>query len=285
MTLVGFRISAKLPGCTRRCSHGKTNLGRCIMGSGRATFAAAEAPPSATPGPEAERKPRGSRGHSVRVEDRYPMGVLTAGDGVRLWHDMLASASRLAEARRMGRHPPDASGQTAGSRTDRLGSCRGRQYVREGGFWGAQTGPNPTDRRKAGSKHHVLTDANGIPLATTLTGANAHDVTQLLPLVDAIPPVPGKRGHPRRRPKRVQGDRAYDSQPHRKELRRRGITPVLARRNTENGSGLGVFRWVVERTNSWLHQFRRLRVRFERRADIHRAFLTLGCIVICSRFL
>jgi transposase len=131
----------------------------------------------------------------------------------------------------------------------------------------------------------VLTDANGIPLATTLTGANRHDVTQLLPLVDAIPAVRGKPGRPRRRPRRVQGDRAYDSQPHRKELRRRGITPVLARRNTENGSGLGVFRWVVERTNSWLHQFRRLRVRFERRADIHRAFLTLGCIVICSRFL
>jgi transposase len=130
----------------------------------------------------------------------------------------------------------------------------------------------------------VLTDANGIPLATTLTGANAHDVTQLIPLVDAIPKIRDKRGK-RRRPKRVQGDRAYDSEPHRTRLRRRGIQPVLAKRNTEHGSGLGVFRWVVERTNSWLHQFRRLRVRFERRPDIHEAFLTLGCILICFRFL
>ena len=130
----------------------------------------------------------------------------------------------------------------------------------------------------------MLTDANGIPLATTLTGANAHDVTQLIPLVDAIPKIRSKRGK-RRRPKRVQGDRAYDSEPHRKRLRRRGIQPVLAKRNTKHGSGLGVFRWVVERTNSWLHQFRRLRVRFERRPDIHEAFLTLGCILICSRFL
>jgi transposase len=130
----------------------------------------------------------------------------------------------------------------------------------------------------------VLTDAKGIPLAKSLTGANAHDVTQLIPLVDAIPTIRGKRGK-RRRPKRVQGDRAYDSEPHRTRLRRRRVRPVLAKRNTEHGSGLGVFRWVVERTISWLHQFRRLRVRFERRPDIHEAFLTLGCILICSRFI
>jgi len=122
-------------------------------------------------------------------------------------------------------------------------------------------------------------------LVTSVTGANRHDVTQLLPLVDAVPAVAGRRGRPRRRPQRVQGDRAYDSQPHRRELRQRGIQPVLAKRRTAHGSGLGVHRWVVERTNSWLHQFRRLRVRYERRADIHQAFLTLGCIVICFRSL
>ena len=87
---------------------------------------------------------------------------------------------------------------------------------------GAKTGPNPTDRRKLGSKHHMLTDANGIPLAFTLTGANRHDVTQLLPLLDGIPHVKGKRGAPRFRPKHVQGDRAYDSQPHRKAIKKRG---------------------------------------------------------------
>ena len=131
----------------------------------------------------------------------------------------------------------------------------------------------------------MVTDANGIPLAATVTAANRHDVTQLLPLVDAIPPVRGKRGRPRKRPQRVQGDRAYHSEPHRKQLRSRGIQPVLARRNTEHGSGLGVYRWVVERTVSWLHQFRRLRVRCERRDDIHEAFLSLGCIVICGYFM
>lgn len=131
----------------------------------------------------------------------------------------------------------------------------------------------------------MITDANGIPLAAILTGAHRHDVTQLLPLVDAIPPIAGRVGRPCFRPDRVQGDRGYDSEPHRRALRARGITPILARRNTLHGSGLGAHRWVVERTLSWLHQFRRLRVRWERRADIHEAFMTLGCILICHRAL
>lgn len=131
----------------------------------------------------------------------------------------------------------------------------------------------------------MLTDAQGLPLAFTLTGANAHDVTQLLPLVDAVPPVRGKRGRPRRKPDRVQGDRGYDSEPHRRELRSQGITPVLAKRNTKHGSGLGKTRWVVERTLAWLHRFRRLRVRYERRDDIHEAFMTIGCILICFNHL
>ena len=106
-----------------------------------------------------------------------------------------------------------------------------------------------------------------------------------MPVVDAIPPVRGKRGRPRRRPRRVQGDRAYHSDPHRRELRARGITPVLAERGATHGSGLGVFRWVVERTLSWLHQNRRLRIRYERHPEIHEAFLSIGCSLICLNFL
>lgn len=150
---------------------------------------------------------------------------------------------------------------------------------------GGKTGPNPTDRAKPGSKHHMLTDAGGIPLGKTLTGANTPDVKQLLPLVEAIPPVRGKRGRPRRRPKKLYADRAYDSEPHRQKLRDLGIEPVLAKRGTGHGSGLGIFRWVVERSLSWLHQFRRLRVRYERRADIHEAFVSLACCLICWSFL
>lgn len=56
---------------------------------------------------------------------------------------------------------------------------------------------------------------------------------------------------------------------------------LLAMRLTEHGSGLGRWRWVVERTFAWLSQFRRLRVRYDKRADIHEAFLSLGCALIC----
>lgn len=85
----------------------------------------------------------------------------------------------------------------------------------------------------------MITDANGTPLAAILTGANRHDVTQLLPLVDAVPPVRGKRGRPRRRPQRLYADRAYDSREHRKSLRARRITPVTARRGAGTAVGWG----------------------------------------------
>jgi len=117
-----------------------------------------------------------------------------------------------------------------------------------------------------------------------VTSANTNDITPLPALVDGIPPVRGKRGRPRRRPACLQGDKAYDSNPHRRWLRPRRIKPVLGRRRTPHGSGLGRYRWVVERTLSWLHQFKRLRTRYERRDDIHQAFLSLGCALICWRF-
>ena len=141
------------------------------------------------------------------------------------------------------------------------------------------------DRRKAGSKHHLITDGGGVPLGCLLTAANCNDVTQLLPLLEAIPPVRGKRGRPRRRPQALVGDRGYDSKAHRRELRARRIRPRIAKRETEHGSGLGKQRWVVERTISWLHQHRRLRVRYERRADIHEAFLSIACSLICLKHL
>ncbi|MCO8350772.1 IS5 family transposase [Burkholderia multivorans] len=146
---------------------------------------------------------------------------------------------------------------------------------------GGKTGPNPTDRARPGSKHHILVDANGTPISAILTGANRNDVTQLLPLVDAIPPIRGVPGRPLQKPKVIYADRGYDSDSHRRRLCERGIRPVIARRRTEHGSGLGKFRWVVERTHSWLHSFRRLRTRFERRADIHEAFLKLACALVC----
>lgn len=90
------------------------------------------------------------------------------------------------------------------------------------GHGGEKTGKNPVDRSKLGSKHHLLVEGQGVPLAMSLTGANRHDITQLMRLVESIPKVQGKRGRPRQKPSKLQGDRAYDSEPHRRELKKKG---------------------------------------------------------------
>jgi transposase len=136
-----------------------------------------------------------------------------------------------------------------------------------------------------GSKRHLICDGRGVPLAILLTGANRNDSQQALALVDAIPFLQGERRRPRHRPDCVLGDRGYDAEPIRQGLRARHILPLLAMRNTNHGSGLGRWRWAVERTLAWLSQFRRLRVRYERRADIHEAFLSVACLLICWNFL
>jgi transposase len=150
---------------------------------------------------------------------------------------------------------------------------------------GEKTGKNPTDRSKLGTKHHILTEAHGIPLAVTATGSNVPDVKEVLNVVDTVPPVGGKIGHPPQRPDELYADRAYDSDPHREKVKKRRIVPHFARRNTEHGSGLGIYRWVVERTASWLHSFRRLRLRTDRNGQVHEAFLALGSALICMWFL
>jgi transposase len=150
---------------------------------------------------------------------------------------------------------------------------------------GEDTGPNPTDRSKFGTKYHVLTDAQGIPLATTVTGANEADVTQLLPLVDTVPDLSGEQGELPSQPQELYADRAYDSEPHRQELRERGVEPRIPKRRTAHGSGLGIYRWVVERTNSWLHGFGKLRVRTDPDGETHKALVSLASALICMWFL
>ena len=134
---------------------------------------------------------------------------------------------------------------------------------------GSETGPSPVDRGRPGSKHHLLVDGSGIPLAFSVTGGNRNDVTQLIPLLNGVPAVRGAIGRPRRRPERLIADRGYDHDKYRRLLWQRGVKPMIARRQTDHGSGLGRHRWVVERTFAWLHNFKRLLIRYERRADMH----------------
>ena len=128
----------------------------------------------------------------------------------------------------------------------------------------------------------MITDQNGTPLAIAHTGANVHDSQLAMPLVQSIPPIKQPRGRPRRRPDTLLADAAY----HAKDkifrpLRALGIIPVIAERNREHGSGLGQYRYVIEACFDWLFNWRRLRVRYEKRPDIHDAFLALACAMIC----
>ena len=117
-----------------------------------------------------------------------------------------------------------------------------------------------------------------------LSGANRNDSMMLVPTLDAVPGVrTGRRGRPRRRPDKLHADKGYDHRRCRAECRTRSITPRIARRGIETSQKLGRHRWVVERTFAWMAQFRRLTIRYERRADIHLALTTLACAIICLR--
>jgi transposase len=122
-------------------------------------------------------------------------------------------------------------------------------------------------------------------LSWSATSANRNDITQLIPLVDAIPHVRGPIGRPRHRPGRMIADRGYDHDKYRRLLRARGIGHAIARRGTEHGSGLGRYRWVVERTISHLHNKRRLLVCTDRTKATHDALLSLAACLLCySRY-
>ncbi len=119
-------------------------------------------------------------------------------------------------------------------------------------------------------------------MAVIHSAANVHDSKVLEEAMDAIEPIRKPRsGRPRKRPKKLHADKGYDYPRCRKALRKRGIVPRIARRGVESSERLGRHRWVVERTLSWLNRYRRLKVRYERRADVHQAFLELGCALIC----
>jgi IS5 family transposase len=149
-----------------------------------------------------------------------------------------------------------------------------------------KTGANPTDKGKSGTKRHLVVDRRGIPLSVMLTAANVHDSMVFEELLDSIGPIkrPG-RGRPRKRPEKLHADKAYDDKKCARTLKKRGIKRRIARKKVESSQKLGRHRWVVEWTLAWLAKFRRLTIRYERRDDIHEAFVLLGCSLICFNHL
>ncbi len=127
----------------------------------------------------------------------------------------------------------------------------------------------------------MLTEGHGIPLTALVSGANTHDSVLFEAVLDAVPPIKQPSGQRRKRPAKGHADKGYDYRRCRAALRRRHIKVRIARKGVERSDRLGRHRWVVERTMAWLNRSRRLAVRDERRADLHQAFLSLGCALIC----
>jgi len=130
-----------------------------------------------------------------------------------------------------------------------------------------------------------VTDANGLPLAVRTGPANQPDAAMALEMLDAIPPCGGARGRPRRRPEVFQGDGAYGIKAIIAEVVRRRVRSLLApygKARTGHGSGLGKTRYVVERSLSWMSNFRRLKFCYERFGEHFQAFHELAACLICA---
>ena len=145
-------------------------------------------------------------------------------------------------------------------------------------------------KRGKGTKWMVLVDGEGIPLGVRLESASPHEVT-LAEATLAEVRVPQPRGRPRQNPKRVIGDTAYDSDPLRGRMQRRKVELIAPYRENrkkrpyEDGRKMRRYkrRWIVERTHSWLGQFRRLLVRHEFLLSMYRAFFNVACLWITLR--
>jgi putative transposase len=132
------------------------------------------------------------------------------------------------------------------------------------------TGHNPTDRSKLGSKRHILTDKNGIPLSTFITSANTHDVTVATNTIDniVIKRQSSKSPKDSKQKQNLCLDKAYHSKEVEQEIIKRGYNPHIRRRREEKKllhKKHPARRWVVERTNSWHNRFRKLFTRYEKK--------------------
>jgi len=133
---------------------------------------------------------------------------------------------------------------------------------------------------------HCLTEANGLPLSATTTGANQNEGTQVVPLLEAVHVQAQTPGRPKKRVKALGGDKAYDSKKVREQLRKRSIQPQIPKREWKGKRRrlgrpvkITVPRWQMERAFAWLQRkYRRLVVRWERVPRYFNAFLQLALI-------
>lgn len=205
-------------------------LRRAVGGGGAFDPEGEASPPPLRP--QADPRSTGTDGHPLRLEDGHPLGGTLPGDGLRLGGHLLARPDEWQRQdvwQKLTKRCWQSSTQPIRSTAAGRGRLLPRACLR-----GRAHRPSPVDRRKPGSKHHLITCGAGNPLAAELSAGNVNDVTRFVPLVNAVLPIEGRRGRPRRRPREVYGDRAYHSRSTRHQLRERRVQARVrqARRST-----------------------------------------------------
>lgn len=145
-------------------------------------------------------------------------------------------------------------------------------------------------RKGKGTKIMVLASGQGIPLGVELAAANRYEGDLALQTLDNVSVKRPRNGRPC--PERIIADKGYDSRKLRNAMKSRGIDFIVPhlrtrRRKTQDGRKLRRYRrrWIVERTNAWLFNFRRLFVRYERILENYRGLLHFACALIAARHL
>ncbi len=163
------------------------------------------------------------------------------------------------------------------------------------------TGSNPTDRSKLGTKRHILTDKNGIPISVVITPANRHDIKAVTDVIDnavAKGPVAflsttkGRRRRRRRQHQHLCLDRAYNSKSLKLEIIKRDYVPHIPYKR-KRGQKERIYqkrypfaknkRWVVERTHSWHNRFKKLLTRYEKKTENYLGLIQLSNSIIIYR--
>jgi putative transposase len=148
------------------------------------------------------------------------------------------------------------------------------------------TGPNPTDRGKLGTKRHVLTDGQGIPLSVVITSANTHDMKAAINTLDNIV-VKRPSSKINKKRQNLYLDKGYDFQEIENEVIKKGYLPHIRQRAelvlTNHFHHHHSRRWVVERTNFWHNRFRKLLVRYEKKLENYFSLVCLGCCIVIYR--
>jgi len=192
----------------------------------------------------------------------------------------------LDAGRHLGEVVAGLSGPTPGAGADSVGRVLCRRHLRTRQKGGPKVGKT---KRGKGTKLMVLVDGAGTPLGLHVAAASPAEVTLLEATLANVRVARAHRaGRPRQRPTRLIADRGYDSNAVRAALDTRGIQPLIPARSNnrrathQDGRCLRRYRrrWIVERSNAWLYNFRRLVVRYERSAEIYTALVHLACALI-----